>query len=339
MKKVIKSTSPKKKAEKKNSFILKDFKLETTWFSFVGALYSVLNYRKEKIALSDLYGWTFSAFRISIEKNLFPNSVHNFPWQEVFPLICDNIGYNYHYIQSIKGQNLFYFKKDEALSLIKNEIKNKRPVIAFGLAAHEFGVIYGYNDSDKILYFSDAKESEGILKFDDFGETQTKYLSILSIEDKIKIDLRKTILYSLTYGVWYADGFESIEDNCQSGLRAYDLWIEELRRRKFDPYGNSYNASVVFECRQMLVAYLNSIIPQFKPDLKSYLKKANDKFQKVVMSMNEFIKLFPFPGNIEDILDEEKVLNGILILRDAEKYEEEAFFHIKNFLKDLRNIK
>lgn len=326
----------KDKKASKNSNILEGFEFEPTWFSFVGALYSTLNYRDEDVSLSDLFGWTFSGFRINISKNVFPYSVNDFPWQEVFPLICDNIGFNFHYIQSIKGYNLFYSKKNEAIDLIRKEIDSGRPVIAFGLSSPEFGVIYGYDDDQKILYFSDAKIPEGTLEYDKLGETQTKYLSILSIEDKVRIDLRKTILYSLTYAVWYANGYESIEEDSQSGLKAYDLWIEELRRQKFDPFGNSYNASVIYECRQMIVSYLNSIIPQFKPELKPHLKKAVDRYQKVAMSLNEFIKIFPYPGNLENTLEEEKIQKGIFALRDAEKYESEAIDYIDKFLESLK---
>ena len=336
--KVKTNIKPKKKRKPKaQKKILKNFKFEPTWFSFVGALYSVLNYRKEKVALSDLFGWTFSGFRINIEKNIFPYSGNNFPWPEVFPLICDNIGYNFSYVQSIKGQNLFYTKKEEAIELIKSELNQKRPIIVFGLSSPEFGVVYGYDDEKKLLHFVDAKEQEGQIYYKDLGESKSKYLSVLAIKEKLRIDLRKTILYSLTYAVWYSDGFESIEEDSQGGLKAYDLWIEELRRRKFDHFGNSYNAAVVFECRQMIVSYLNSIIPQFKPDLTSHLKKANDRFKKVVLSFNEFIKIFPYPGSVEDTLDEEKILNAILTLRDAEKYEQEAINHIKAFLNKIMN--
>ena len=335
-KRKIKKTSGKQQLSRK---VLRGFKFEPAWFSLVGALYSVLNYRKENIPLSHLYGWTFSGFRINIEKNVFPNSVNNFPWQEVFPLICDNIGYNFHYIQSIKGQNLFYIKKEEAIELIREQIKEKQPVIAFGLDAPEFGVIFGYDDEKEILHFADAENAKGQLKYKELGETNTKYLSVLSIEEKLRIDVRKSILYSLTYALWYSEGYESIEENSFNGLKAYDLWIEELRRKKFDPYGNSYNASVILECRQNIVSYFNSIIPQFKPKLAGYLKKANRNFQKVVMNFNEFVKLFPYPGNIEDTLDEEKILSGIFALREAEKYETEAYKHIKDFLDDLKNIK
>lgn len=333
-----KSKSGKKKSgSAKKRKILRGFKFEPTWFSFVGALYSVLNYRKENISLSDLFGWTFSGFRINIEKNIFPHSVNDFPWQEVFPLICDNLGFNYHYIQSLKGYNLFYIKKTEAITLIKKEIDNSRPVIVFGLSSPEFGVVYGYDNEKEEIFFSDAKVIKGRLKYTELGEIHTKYLSVLSIEEKVRIDLRKTILYSLTYAVWYAKGFESIEDTSSNGLQAYDMWVEELRRRKFDPYGNSYNAAVIYESRQMITAYLNSIIPQFKPELTPHLKKATDRFQKVALSFNEYLKLYPYPGNIEDTLDKEKIQKGILILRDAEKYETEAINAIKSFLDSLRS--
>ena len=172
------------------------------------------------------------------------------------------------------------------------------PTIAWDLAAPEFGIIYGYDDAEQLLYAEDCRGKK-TLPYDRLGRGLSGGLFVLSITEQKPINEWEAIQRALDMAVRHAYG-ELTFVGYVCGLAAYDCWKEAFRKRRIDPIGNAYTLGIVAEARAYAADFLNELAVKLaaanRRDAASLAIDAARLYGEAAESLKELSLTFPFPS-------------------------------------------
>lgn len=126
----------------------------------------------------------------------------------------------------------------------------------------EFGVIHGYDDSDRIFYVQDGwSKKPQILLYDNFGLNFTGFWYCQIFGDQVHISEQQMLLESLRLAIedWDIPYRLLPDQNIASGRMAYDVWVEALRRGDFDESGAAYILESFCHARTEIRMYLQDV--------------------------------------------------------------------------------
>lgn len=310
--------------------LLENFKMESSWNSYLCSLYSALKYLNLwNYDESILGGMTGFIFQFIGHEKTCPSSVTVYDWRYEHFLMMDKIGIyseNIFLMKSYKS-NTFSKYQEIYINKIKRSIDNNIPILIWAPTnLLEFGIIYGYDDEDKIFLVKDVINNDpDPLLYNNLGLSDVPILYFNIILGKIDIHIDKIIKNSLNSAIYYwnKNHYNSIYG---FGKNAYDNYLNSLKNDNYESFGFSYCMSVYNENKKHIVNYLSYIQNNYnKYDLMGILdnyKIVSDNFQKIN-------SLFPFTNNKEasKIPDKEKIIH---LLEDSKNYEEKAIEKIKN---------
>lgn len=147
-----------------------------------------------------------------------------------------------------------------ALKHIHDSLDKGLPAISYGLIAHEFCIVYGYEDENQLLHVRDSK-GEGTVPYDRLGDGKILTLTIESHEPMPYLEsLRRGLGMVLAHGGFTEEGI----DGFANGLSAYRKWIRAIEQRTADPLGHAYNVAFVHDARTFAVRFLQSVADKFE---------------------------------------------------------------------------
>lgn len=292
-----------------------------TWTSAADATYKLLQFTDRKLSLPMVMGLTGHAFRI----NIIPGEVHiagptAYKFTDGLPRGLHNLGIQARYVEGMSeqiGPNTNLMPADlkdqsamskrsihqtlpQALDLIHSSLNRGYPVLAWDLFFPEFGVIFGYDDEDRVLY-AEACGRVDTLPYDHLGRSVLEEIFVLAIEGSADLTLRQQLRRALETAIELYEGRESVISTAVRGLDAYQAWAESLMARKVEPNGHAFNIAVIRDARYYAAEFFAELMAAWPEEdmqhqeLTTRFGNARMLYSDMLVEWNALHAMFPFP--------------------------------------------
>jgi RNA polymerase sigma factor (sigma-70 family) len=329
-----------------------------SWTSSAACMQINLEFRELNFTLADIMGYTSLAFRI----NVFENSInvagpHVYDWRDIHTRGLSNLGVQVRCFGSSIGKEPTPETIIEALHFIHQSIDCGYPLMSWDLFIPEFGLIYGYDDNNKMLYAIDTYNQDGqkTLPYSHLGNGLFNDIYLMEITGFSPIKeneaLRKALEMVLhhAYHQEQCDYMVSSDPSATSvrsgitfnnsrgstnGLAAYDAWIRTFENLQVEELGNAYNSEIISEARENAAQFLSNIADRASDEILSRLaREAAVHYHNVADSLRHIREMFPFPqgGNPNG---KEEAVKAASLLRAA-KIDEQIGLEKLNCLHNL----
>ncbi|MEF3301989.1 RNA polymerase sigma factor [Paenibacillus sp. GYB003] len=266
--------------------------------SFAGAVYALLPYTGARAcSLTEVMGLTSQAFRLTVEaESVDASGPSMYFWEPAFRDGLLNVGLESEH-SGDGGVPPTPYMLGKGIALIRKSIMRGVPVIGWDLFSPEFGLVYGYDDREQLLYAEDAKAKRTI-PYDRLGKGEAGGLFVLSVTSEQAIPEWEAVRRALRAAIRHAYG-ELTFVGYVCGLTAYDCWIDAFRRGAVQPLGNAYTARVAADARSHAAAFLRGLGPKLTGDGRTaaaaLADEAGRRYGRVAESLAALSGLFPFP--------------------------------------------
>lgn len=201
------------------------------------------------------------AAKFCVDRPCSPLPVTDYDWLNEHTQFMERIGVETVKFYCAPQDPLYGFVQQEAIHAAKNAIGDGIASVAWGIDTGEFGVIYGYDDKDKILLAkgigsSGTNASQPIL-YSDFGKT-FEYAPILYCEiPKSKHPVNKDYAFINFLSEYVLEmGRRSQDAERAYGISAYDMLISAVNEKKIDEFGFRYCIGIYHERKEAILGYL-----------------------------------------------------------------------------------
>lgn len=337
-----------------------------TWTTCASALYGLMEHTDRKYSLPMLMGLSGHAFRMTV----FTGDIHiagptAFDFRGILQQGLQNMGFtsrvvggeemlpepgpNSNLIDSQLLSDKAREKRElpkllpEALELIHRSIDQGKPVLVWDLFIPEFGVIYGYDDEQRVLYAGDNCGHNNTVPYENLGRGLIEELFVLAIDEPFDISKTEMLKNALQMILRHYHGGEERFPRSVNGLEAYQVWLDAYRNRSIEPNGNAYNLAVVHDARLYAAAFLQELGDTWLVDVDvsaeivDLSKAAAKKYREVSNQFAQICKLFPFPSG-GDPNNEQQANQAIQLIQTARTHEEEAVALLEQMYERLTSI-
>ena len=317
--------------------ILDNVSMGMTWTSYISSVEGVL--RSAGLWEGETYqlmGMTGIGFHFIMHRNICPSSVTVYDWMSEHLAAMDRIGIHTD-IYCVMDINMNTFPKiqQDAIDRIRQSIDHGQAVVAWApTGLLEFGVIYGYDDTDGVFFVQECtgRPCDPLL-YENLGKSEVPMLFYQLFKNRVDIDMEKAFRDSLQYAV--NEWRKTFHVNCDysSGHIAYDYLIQAMEKGNFDDFGLTYNLAVYADSKQCITKYLE-YMDEVSHSIKD-LGKAILNYRQIIKKFNRLTQLFPFTGSSGSgcTIDRSGIPEALNTIRECLALEEEAFHHIESVLE------
>lgn len=249
--------------------ILQDLIVKRESKSFTDALYAILTaaglYEGPKYMISALSGM---AFIFTVHERLLHLSVTAYgQWGTVHKRAADSLGI---YTVSDGGRTrhpTFLRYQQDAVQWIKESLDKGIGVVYW---IPEFGVIYGYDDEDRVFYVQDGGSNENrLVLYDNLGLNFTPFWHAQAFGDSVEIHPEQRVLEALRMAIddWNTSYPVPPDESIASGRMAYSYLIRALMQGDYDEAGAVYILESYQQSRHEIMLFLKEAERWF-PELK-----------------------------------------------------------------------
>lgn len=231
------------------SLLLERISMKRESKSFVDATYAILTaaglFDGPKYRLSGLSGM---AFKFTVHERLLPLSVSAYgQWIAEHEPAVDNLGLSTMADAGRTRHPSSPYYRREAVKAARESLDRGIGVIYW---IPEFGVIYGYDDEDKVFYIQDGLSEEAHIVLYDFGINNTPFWYCRWFLDKVPVHPADMVLESLRLALtdWETPHKTLPDTDIASGRLGYSYFMNGLQHDDYDKRGALY----------ILDSYLNS---------------------------------------------------------------------------------
>lgn len=267
--------------------------------SFAGAVYVLLPFvNRRHYSLTDVMGLTGQAFRLTVEEeSIDATGPMMYFWESKFREGLLNLGLESEHAGD-GGAPPTPFMLNKGIAHIRKSIRSGMPAIGWDLFAPEFGIVYGYDDEEQLLYAEDV-QAQKTIPYDRFGRGISGGLFVLAVTGEERIDEWEAYRNALDMAIRHAYG-ELTFVGYVCGLAAYDSWRAAWRRNKIDPLGNAYTAQAAADARGHAAAFVRGLERKLahagQPEAETLAGEAAAHYETVATALGELSTLFPFPA-------------------------------------------
>lgn len=268
--------------------------------SFAGSVYAVLPYTglNAQYTLADVMGLSGQAFRLTVEEmHVDATGPSMYFWESKFRDGLLNLGLTSEHAGD-GGAPPTPFMLNKGITHIRQSIMRGMPVIAWDLFTPEFGIVYGYDDSEQLLYAEDIRAKKTI-PYDRFGRGMSGGLFVLSVTGESPIGEWEAVNHALNMAIRHAYG-EMTFVGYVCGLSAYDCWKDAFRAQRVDLLGNAYTSEVVADARKHAAEFLRGLTRKLtktgRRESAHLAEEAAMYYETISTTLAQFSALFPFPS-------------------------------------------
>ncbi|MDQ0113418.1 RNA polymerase sigma factor (sigma-70 family) [Paenibacillus harenae] len=297
--------------------------------SLASACYAVLSQKlKETHTISDVMGLTGQAFRLTVEDvRIDVSGPWMYFWEPIVQEGLAQLGMACR-ITGDGGAAPSPYMLHKSLEHIRSVIAAGSAVIAWGLFTAGFGVIYGYDDEQRLLYAEDARK-KGAIPYESLGRGASDGLFIVSITEElkqIKADYRTSTKKALQMAIRHAYR-ERTFVGYTSGIAGYGRWRDAFAQGCADALGNAYCLQLTADARRHGAIFLQRLSSRFTvidPRVADLAEEASVCMSETACLLQQLGELFPFPhgGNP---LDASYAVQAVGLLDAAKRREEQAY--------------
>jgi hypothetical protein len=307
-------------------------KFENTPSTIAQTIHAVLQHTdKVNLSLSEVMGYTSHAFRINLRQNsIAPDSPYCFHGGEALRRNFLTLGYKTLNIcppvKTITPDKLL-----DIIQTVRHSLQLGLPVIGWNLFAKEFGIIYGFDDSQQLLYIRDST-FDGTITYDQLPNRRIMCLCVL--EQPFKIGRKEMLQGALTAILDHAFSRDGLSwDRVQGGFRGYDVWMDAFRSgARIEYKGNALNLQVISDARRHAITFLKIVSLQWDDGTSTGTQIARlaavaaPHYVQVVQHLEELQRLYPYPLRKKggDVRLKENAPRSIELLSRAKKAEEQG---------------
>lgn len=211
-----------------------------------------------------------------VDKSCSPLPITDYDWLDDNTFFMARIG--------VQTKKYFFAPQDpeysviqqEAVQAVKDAIDNKKAAVVWGIDTGEFGVVYGYDDEDKVFYAkgigSQNTDASLPILYSNLGKT-FEYAPVLYCEipqSHKEVDSKAVFAGFLKQ---YVQEMNRISENPERayGFSAYDMLIDAVRRWDINEFGLRYCTGIYFERKGAILLYLKEIQKEAPSELLSEL--------------------------------------------------------------------
>lgn len=266
--------------------------------SHLGALHGCLEYLGIDVSKPWLYGITSHGLVINIsKKDLCPSGPTAWKPMPVF-MGASNLGVKFKGIIAWPNQishTEFDKKLLEAWNMVTKAIEKGQPCYGWQIGdIAEFYVIYGVDNTGYYYKGCFQEEGAGPKPWKDIGKM---FIEVYRLErSKTAVDETKQIKDALQWALQHAANDKEwiFHPQYQAGLEGFDAWINAVENGTAIELGNSYNANVWWECRDMAAKFFLEAKERLNGKVTPFLKKASELYGEVAEQLRKLTKLYPF---------------------------------------------
>ncbi|MBD3922041.1 RNA polymerase sigma factor [Paenibacillus sp. PR3] len=296
--------------------------------SFVCSLYSAMPAsNRVQYSMVDLMGLTSQAFRITIETgSVDASGPYMYYWEPVFREALANVGLSCE-IFGDGGKAPSPYMLSKGINQIRNAISEGRSSVVWGLSPAEFGIVYGYDDREELLY-ADGGSGKRPIRYERLGRGESEGLFVLSAGPGIDvINRHAAVIRSLRMAVRHART-EKTFLGYATGLQAYDHWAEAWRSDSINPEGSIYCAKLLTNARNYASQYLFSLSERYAA------------FASIREQAIEVASLYgELSTRIADLHEPESQGQEIKLLDEARRLDTECVLLLESMIGKLETVK
>ncbi|WP_018758012.1 RNA polymerase sigma factor [Paenibacillus terrigena] len=332
-----------------------------SWTSAATIMHKMITFTGREVSLPAIMGYSGHAFRI----NIIPEDVHIagptcFYFDRNLSQGMRNLGFETRVVVGIKpamGPNAnltdpgqltsaakakreIHQALPEALELIHRSLDRGLPVMTWDTFIPEFGMIYGYDDEQRLLTVHECGKDDAV-PYEHLGRGILEDLFVLAIESQYEIDERSALRGALEMILDHYQGREEQCMNAIQGLSAYSVWIDAFRGGKIEPNGNAYNTVLLWDARRNAAAFLHEVAATWEGETPSdgHVRElsgtAAATYTQIAEQLQELHQMFPFPMGGEPN-DPARAERSIQILQSVHALEVQAVATLEQMSEALQ---
>jgi hypothetical protein len=219
----------------------------------------------------------------------------------------------------------------DIINTVRYSLQRGIPVVGWNLFAMEFGVIYGFDDTEKVLFARDSK-FDGPIPYEQLPNR--RILCLCVIDQHFENGREKMLKEALTAILDHAHSRDGLSwDKVQCGIRGYDVWIDAfISGDKISNKGNALNLYIIANARRHAITFLEIISKQWDNETSSgkniaqLASKAASHFAQVAESLGKLERMYPYPLNKKGLNPrvKENISDSIELLETAKASEEKG---------------
>jgi hypothetical protein len=306
---------------------------------FIDCLYGVLTsanlFDKPKYMLS---GMTGLSFKFIAHKRLLVSSTLMYDRALEHSDAIDILGI---YSESWAGRinnPTFQLHQKYLIKRIRESIDNGYGVVGWITIGQrkdvDFGIIYGYDDYDRVLYYKTrGKNEQLVMLYENVGIVNAASWCYHFIGEKVEKDIIDIYRKSLETAIdeWEIPYKLPHQTNSEfaSGRKAYEHMTEALEKGDYDEYG----------ANSIINYYIN-----YKLEIYEYLKEVIKEFPELDRALERYGELNGICHSMEDLIDRRWGRNKldrsnapvlVKCFKEAQVIEERAVNELKKYFKEL----
>lgn len=314
------------------------------WLSLLGSVAGSLTALGRSRTVVDVGGYSGYSFLINVSRGETcpsgPTALHIKTFLRVLDAI-QSLGWriqNFEYPHSYPGgpggptpEELGVVKG--LFERIRKEVdRHDRPVVLYGLAAPEYGIVRGYEGESYLVSTFRSLQNPGVpeepVPYQDLNAPGC--VDALFFQEKVNVNPSRARKDALARALEFAEGDVDMQKNYVSGPPALEEWarvLEEIPQEAQNYMGNSYVGACVQEGRYISSEFLKGLSKKVPVGQSRHLRKASVRYSNGAHALAGFTKLFPF--RFEGKMPAAKRRRGAAMLREAMSHEEKAIQYLR----------
>lgn len=244
-----------------------DIEVFSAWNTYAISMMSVLEHCgmwNKEYTFQRFLSVTGIAARFCVDANCSSLPVTDYDWMEQHADFIERIGVRTKKYYAAPEVEEYSARQEEAIEAIKKGIEDNKACVVWGIDTGEFGIIYGYDDEDKVFFpkgigNQNTNTSMPVL-YNNLGKTfewaPVLYCEIPEVVHEV--DWNRAYWNALQL---YVEGMQTSQDDSGRtyGFGVYDTIVEAVRENRLDSFGFKYCIGIYYERKDAILLYLEEM--------------------------------------------------------------------------------
>lgn len=269
-------------------------------------------------SITTMMGVTGDAFRIGISSGCDWRGMSTFDWSYAFYGAAERVGWSARCFGRPGRQRILPEQQIGVLRLIHDAVEAGRPAIVWNLKINEFSLIYGYDDSKRVLFGRSHRPGTLCCTYESLGRSPESPGLFAAMLER-RTGARTSVGAILSGIAKQIRGDEPRIPGFAFGQDAYREWRSAVLENRLDPLGHAYQVALLSEAREHAFRYLEQLSQDrsLTGEARPLLSSASKLYEQVHTAMLQMYPSFPFGmGGITT--NREQMAAGLKAAMDAE---------------------
>ena len=244
-----------------------DIEVFSAWNTYAISMMSVLEHCgmwNKEYTFQRFLSVSGIAARFCVDANCSSLPVTDYDWMEQHADFIERIGVQTKKYYAAPEVEEYSARQEEAIKAIKKGIEDNKACVVWGIDTGEFGIIYGYDDEDKVFFpkgigNQNTNTSMPVL-YNNLGKT-FEWAPVLYCEipeEVHEVDWNRAYWNALQL---YVEGMQKFQDDSGRtyGFGVYDTIVEAVRENRLDSFGFKYCIGIYYERKDAILLYLEEM--------------------------------------------------------------------------------